>query len=359
MEKVDPARVGDLTAAVVASLPELEQFMDWARPDRTSIEEFAGFIRTSLEEWESGASHNFHIIEIETDELVGNCGLMRRVGPGAIEIGYWIRSDRAGRGYATEAARLLLEAAWMLADVDRFEIRFDAANVASAAVAAKTGAVEIERRDVEIDNPGEIGIEVITGLPIPSPRPFVPSSHRLPERIDGGRFRLERLAPVHTEALISTIEASVTELAVFLGWARHAPTDQAVLDGVFAEAATGWDEGWWYGYLVYDQRTGEMVGGTNFQRNVGERGVEISYWTRSDLAGQGIATEVVRMMVEAAWALPDIDRIVLAHELVNAGSARVADKHGFVEVERRTIPILWDGLSGTVIWRELLRPADA
>ena len=36
---------------------------------------------------------------------------MRRVGPVAIEIGYWIRSDHAGRGYATEAAAILVEAA--------------------------------------------------------------------------------------------------------------------------------------------------------------------------------------------------------------------------------------------------------
>lgn len=140
--------------------------MDWARPDRVSPEHFAGFIESSLEEWTSGVSHNFHVIEIETAELVGNCGLMRRVGPGAIEIGYWIRSDRAGRGYATEAARLLVDAAGLLDDIERIEIRFDAANGASAAVAAKTGAVETERRDVEIDNPGEIGVEVITELTI-------------------------------------------------------------------------------------------------------------------------------------------------------------------------------------------------
>ena len=170
LEKIDPARTAELTAAVVASLPELEPFMDWARPDTVTPEHFAAFITLSLEEWESGVSHTFHIIESKTGELVGNCGLMRRVGPGAIEIGYWIRSDRAGRGYATEAARMLVAAAAMLGDVDRIEIRFDAANVASGRVAEKLGFVEIGRRDVEIDNPGEVGVEVIDELDLASAR---------------------------------------------------------------------------------------------------------------------------------------------------------------------------------------------
>ncbi len=169
LEKITVDRAADLTAAVVASLPELEQFMDWARPERSTEPHFVEFIMRSLQEWESGESHNFHVIEIETGELVGNCGLMRRVGPGAIEVGYWIRSDRVGRGYATEAGRVLLGAAELLADIERVEIRFDAANAASARVAARLGAVEIERRNVKIDNPGEIGVEVITEL-VFSPR---------------------------------------------------------------------------------------------------------------------------------------------------------------------------------------------
>jgi len=162
--KVTFERVPDLTAAVTASLAELEQFMDWARPETSTTEQFHEFVARSLHEWETGESHAFHVIEDETGELVGGCALVRRVGPGAIEIGYWIRSDRAGRGYATEVARVCVDAAWTLPDVGRAEIRFDAANVASARVAEKVGFVEIARRDVEIDNPGEIGIEVITEL---------------------------------------------------------------------------------------------------------------------------------------------------------------------------------------------------
>jgi RimJ/RimL family protein N-acetyltransferase len=168
LDKVVTGRVTALSEAVIASLPELEQFMDWARPETSTAAHFHEFVARSLQEWETDKSHTFHVIERATDELVGGCALVRRVGPGAIEIGYWIRSDRTGRGYATEAARACVEAAWTLPDIGRVEIRFDAANVASARVAEKVGATEIERRDVEIDNPGEIGIEVITQVVRPA-----------------------------------------------------------------------------------------------------------------------------------------------------------------------------------------------
>jgi RimJ/RimL family protein N-acetyltransferase len=45
--------------------------------------------------------------------------------------------------------------------IDIVEIHHDAANVASARVPEKLGYVEALRRDVEIDSPGEVGVEVI------------------------------------------------------------------------------------------------------------------------------------------------------------------------------------------------------
>jgi RimJ/RimL family protein N-acetyltransferase len=93
----------------------------------------------------------YMLYELETDELVGGAGLHRRIGPGGLEIGYWVRSDRAGRGYATAAARALTQAAFdFLPDIERVEIHMDQANAASAAVPQKLGyrMTEEGRRDI-------------------------------------------------------------------------------------------------------------------------------------------------------------------------------------------------------------------
>lgn len=120
-----------LLAAIERSLPELRMFMPWAMENPTLAS-----VRSFLE---TGAPSAFGLFEAG-GEVVGGFGLHDRRGPGILEIGYWVRSDRTGRGYATAAAGALTRAAFAcLPDVERVEIRCDPANVASAAVAAKLG----------------------------------------------------------------------------------------------------------------------------------------------------------------------------------------------------------------------------
>lgn len=161
LRRLSSRHADELAAAVARSLPELRRFMDWARSDPSVAADFADFLADGDRDWETGAGYGYHIFDAGDDELVGGCGLMRRVGPGAIEIGYWIRSDRAGRGLATEAAALLVEAAWGLDDVDRIVIRHDAANGASGRVAEKLGFHETDRVAVAADGGADSGLEVI------------------------------------------------------------------------------------------------------------------------------------------------------------------------------------------------------
>ena len=161
LRRVSPVYAEAMAAAVAESLPELRLFMDWAQGDPSNPEESAEFLASGDREWDADRAYGYHVFLASTDELVGGCGLMRRRGPGAIEIGYWIRSDHTGRGLATEAAATLVEAAWALDDVHRIVIRHDAANPASGRVAEKLGFHEIDRIAVEITAEGESGVDVI------------------------------------------------------------------------------------------------------------------------------------------------------------------------------------------------------
>ena len=132
---VGAAYAAELSEALRASIPELRNFMDWAQDDPSAEDAVGEFLAICDRDWIADRAYNFHVFLADSDALIGNCALMRRVGPVAIEIGYWIRSDHAGRGYATEAAGILVEAAWGIDSIERIVIRHDLANGASGRVA--------------------------------------------------------------------------------------------------------------------------------------------------------------------------------------------------------------------------------
>ena len=164
LRRASSAYADRLADALRASIPELRDFMDWAQDDPSESAAIDEFIRLADRDWTADKAYNFHTFDAATDTLVGSCGLMRRVGPDAIEIGYWIRSDHPGQGLATEAAAILAGAAWDLHGIERIVIRHDLANAASGRVAEKLGFIEIDRVAVEVTAEGESGVDVIREL---------------------------------------------------------------------------------------------------------------------------------------------------------------------------------------------------
>jgi RimJ/RimL family protein N-acetyltransferase len=92
-------------------------------------------------------------------QVVGGCGLHRRLGPAGLEIGYWIHPSFLRRGLATSAARLLTGAAFTLPETTHVEIHHDKANEASGGVPRKLGFAFIGEQPDTPEAPGEVGIE--------------------------------------------------------------------------------------------------------------------------------------------------------------------------------------------------------
>jgi RimJ/RimL family protein N-acetyltransferase len=133
--------------------------MQWATADAADVEAQRQRIAASQEQW--GAGDHRYLMRADGDVLVGGCGLHRRVGPGGIEIGYWVHVDHTGRGYATAAARALTEAAFDLPDIDKAEIHCDLANVRSQAVPLRL-RYRLDRIDAcETVAPAEVGKRMI------------------------------------------------------------------------------------------------------------------------------------------------------------------------------------------------------
>jgi ribosomal-protein-serine acetyltransferase len=147
---------------VTESLEHLLPWMPWA--SGYNHDRAVQFAVQSERDWESGAAYQY---AITTDGVVvGSCGLMRRIGPGGLEIGYWLHPAWTGRGLATSATEALQRQAFALPGVARVEIHHDAANTASGAIPRRLGYTEVERRSPTQDAlaPGEVGTRVVWRL---------------------------------------------------------------------------------------------------------------------------------------------------------------------------------------------------
>jgi len=132
-----------------------------------SLPELADRLGGFAADFAAGRSCRFAIFLRERGELLGEVSLFFRNATGRVdraaadrlEIGYWLRQDATGCGYATEAARAMLSIAVGMEGMRQVEIRCDPRNVPSAAVPARLGFQWIE---TEADPEG--GMVWIKGL---------------------------------------------------------------------------------------------------------------------------------------------------------------------------------------------------
>src|SRR3712207_9583137 len=87
-----PADVDEVLEAVRSSFAELQQWMHWAQTMPTREQQREALAKGNVA-FEAGTDFAFLFRETATGALVGGGGVHRRVGPGAVEIGYWGRSE--------------------------------------------------------------------------------------------------------------------------------------------------------------------------------------------------------------------------------------------------------------------------
>ena len=130
----------EVRAAVEESLSELRPWMPWAMGELPDEEQYEVRVREGRAKFLLREDLWLLIFLKGTDRLVGCSGLHRMNWEvPRFEIGYWVRTSCAGRGYITEAVIGIANFAFEQLGARRVEIRCDALNEPSAAVARRAG----------------------------------------------------------------------------------------------------------------------------------------------------------------------------------------------------------------------------
>jgi RimJ/RimL family protein N-acetyltransferase len=156
---------GRVAEAIAASLEHLRPWMAWADDRAITPERRAEHLARIDEGWATGSEFGYLILDPSEAAVLGATGLHSRIGPRAVEVGYWVHVDHGGRGVATAAARLATEAALALPDVDRVEIHCDEANVRSAAVPRRLGYRLDRIEEDDVTAPAETGRSMVWVTP--------------------------------------------------------------------------------------------------------------------------------------------------------------------------------------------------
>ena len=140
-----------LRAALDASEAHLRAWTPWVVDGKVPGQSLEARLARHAADFTSGAEWVYGMFDSDGAAVVGGCGLYPRVGPGAVELGYWLAAGHTGRGLATRAAEELTRLAFADASIDRVEIRCDPRNTASARVPERLGYRLVESPPDAVD----------------------------------------------------------------------------------------------------------------------------------------------------------------------------------------------------------------
>ena len=106
-----------------------------------TFEETKEFVKFAVSEWEKEDPEDMEYVVLLGGEIIGGVNLERIGDARVYEIGWTLRKDKRGYGYATEAAKALMDHAFKVLDAKQVQAHCDSRNQASEKVMKKLGMV--------------------------------------------------------------------------------------------------------------------------------------------------------------------------------------------------------------------------
>ena len=146
LQKYSLEDLNQLFEAISVSTERVYPWLPWCHPNYT-IAETEAWLKTRPQRWDEGKEFGFSIRVREAypvgnreGKIVGGCG----IGIGSLSrsgnLGYWLRTGYTGKGYATEATKLLAQFGIKQLLLRRIEIVASVENIPSQRVAERAGA---------------------------------------------------------------------------------------------------------------------------------------------------------------------------------------------------------------------------
>jgi RimJ/RimL family protein N-acetyltransferase len=138
----DPADAPLLKEAIDSSLDHLRPWMPWVEGEPQTLDEKVELLRSFRASFDSGDNFIYGIFAVDEEQALGGTGLHPRIGPGGLEIGYFVRASATRQGIATETAAALTRVGFEVCEADRIEIRIEPGHEASIGVPRRLGFTE-------------------------------------------------------------------------------------------------------------------------------------------------------------------------------------------------------------------------
>ena len=126
---------------VYAGSPDIDMMMFLPKETMKDTEKFVDF---AVSEWEKDDPDDREYVILLDGEIIGGINLEKCETGNTFEIGWIIRQDKRGQGFATEAARALRAYAFINLKADHVQAHCDSRNAASEGVMKKLGMTLID-----------------------------------------------------------------------------------------------------------------------------------------------------------------------------------------------------------------------
>jgi len=174
-------------------------------------------------------------------------------------------------------------------------------------------------------------------------------------RIETARTCIRCWNPVDAALLKEAVDANIARLRQWLVWVAKDPEPLEVRIAWIRKARADFDQDRDYAYAVFTPDERELIGGTGLHTRQGNDAREIGYWLQEKHQGKGLAVEVSAALTKVAFVVDKVKRVHIHCAVLNARSARVPQRLGFVKegILRKRVPNAAGEPEDMMVWTML------